>query len=412
MDIKKKTLNCARGFKRFSRRLAGFFKKLGTEKNLRYVLNLYLFDFLWNSAAGRYLVRMSGGRIPRYPVFLEIEVTTRCNLKCLICEHTYWKEPSRDMSLEQFRSIVDQFRPLCWIGLTGIGESFINPAFLKMLEYVKRRKVFVELYDTFYFIDRRTASKLIDLKVDKMFVSLDAATKETYERIRCGSDFERVIGNIRTLLELKKERGARYPELAFHFIANRLNYREIPDYVDLIISLCGETPVRAQFTRMLHNFRETENLFIEIPPEIIAEAKRRARGTPVTLIWNEDVPAVKPPISQCTAWTMPFIFVTGEVINCCASNEANARNFQKKHGFGNVFEQRFREIWNSKGYRDFRNRVLSGRVPAACIDCPIFAVKPPQAKPVASRSVSTTPLRNASENNISLHEPSVKRVKK
>ncbi|OPZ92835.1 MAG: pyrroloquinoline quinone biosynthesis protein PqqE [candidate division TA06 bacterium ADurb.Bin417] len=376
MDIKKKALNCARSFKRFSCRVAGFFRKLGTEKDLRYVLNIYLFDFLWNSTAGRWLVRKSGGRFPRYPVFLEIEVTTRCNLKCLICEHTYWKEPSRDMSLAQFRSIVDQFRPLCWIGLTGIGESFINPAFLRMLEYVKRRKVFVELYDTFYFIDRATAARLIDLKVDKMFVSLDAATRETYERIRCGSDFERVVRNIRTMMELKRERKASRPEISFHFIANRLNYLEIPDYVDLIASLCGNTPVRVQFTRMLHQFQETADLFIEIPPEIIAEAGRRARGTSITLIWNEDVPAVKPPISRCTAWTMPFIFVTGEVISCCASNEANARDFQKAHGFGNIFEKSFREIWDSGKYRDFRKRVLGGRVPAACVDCPIFAVKP------------------------------------
>ena len=66
---------------------------------------------------------------------MEIEVTTRCNLKCIICEHTYWDEPNRDMSFEQFKGIVDQFPKLKWIGLTGIGESFINKDFMKMLRY-------------------------------------------------------------------------------------------------------------------------------------------------------------------------------------------------------------------------------------------------------------------------------------
>jgi hypothetical protein len=65
-----------------------------------------------------------------YPKQLEVEVTTACNLRCTICEHTYWTEKPRHMTFEQFKHVVDQFPGLRWIGMTGIGSGFLNPDYL------------------------------------------------------------------------------------------------------------------------------------------------------------------------------------------------------------------------------------------------------------------------------------------
>jgi MoaA/NifB/PqqE/SkfB family radical SAM enzyme len=344
------------------------------KKGFRYTYNKIHFIIFWQWIRKHpTLIKLLNWLAP-YPSYIEIEVTTRCNLKCIMCEHTYWNEPNRDMSFEEFKRIVDQFPRLKWIGLTGIGESFLNKDFMKMLKYVKSRDIIVELYDSFFFIDKKTAEELIDMGIDIIFVSLDAATKETYEKIRVGSDFERVINNVKTFFQLKKEKNAQYPKIAFHYIVNKMNLQEIPQYIELVHSLTNGENVTIQFTRMLHKFKEVNDLFVEIPKEIMQLTEEKAEEMGINVIWNADVPQVKPPINRCIEWTMPFIFVTGHVIPCCSGNEAGHREFQKETALGNVFEQSFKEIWRGKKYKALREAIRRGEAPLPCKNCCLYDV--------------------------------------
>ena len=339
-------------------------------KGIKYTYNFIYFHIFFGTK-NPFLIKLLYWLEP-YPSYLEIEVTTKCNLRCIMCEHTYWDEPNKDMSFEEFKGIVDQFPKLKWIGLTGIGESFINKDFMRMLKYVKLKNVFVELYDNFYFIDEKTARELIEIGVDKIFISLDASTKETYEKIRIGSNFERVANNIKNLIRLKEEMKSYFPEISFHYIVNKLNLPEVPQYIELVYSLTKGKKITIQFTRMLHEFKETKDLFTEIPEEIIEKTNKKAKGMNINLSWNADVPQSKPPISKCTEWTMPFIFVTGHVIPCCAGNEAGDRIGQKETALGNVFEQSFKEIWYGRKYRSLRKMLSQGKLPLACKDCCLY----------------------------------------
>lgn len=347
-----------------------------TNRGLRWTYNYLHLCFFYNttnSFLNKYLYRFTP-----YPSYIEIEVTTRCNLRCILCEHTYWNEPSTDMSFENFRKIVNQFPRLKWIGLTGIGESFLHKDFLKMLSYVKSKSAYVELYDTFYFIEGKVAEKLVELKVDRIFVSLDAATKKTYEKIRVGSDFERVINNVKNLIILKERKKTHWPEIYFHFVVQKNNYLEMPLFIELVHSLTQGTNSAVQFSRMLHWFEEVKKEFIEVSQEIIQETENKGKELGVKVWWNLDVPQDKPPISRCTAWTMPFIFATGHVIPCCAGNEANRRDFQKEHSLGNVFKTDFRDIWTGEKYKKFRSMLRKGEIPIQCKDCPLFNVEEPR----------------------------------
>jgi radical SAM protein with 4Fe4S-binding SPASM domain len=306
-----------------------------------------------------------------YPKYIEVEVTTRCNLKCIICERTYWNEPNRDMSFEEFKGIIEQFPDLKWIGLTGIGESFINKDFMKMLRFIKSKHIIIELYDTFYFIDEKTANELIDLNIDRILISLDAATKETYEKIRIGSNFDRVTKNLKNFFRLKMEKKAIFPEIDFHFIINKYNLHEIILYIELVHSIAKEN-AGIQFSRMLHTFKEVEDLFVEIPAEIINAAEEKAKKSGIKLMWNLNVPQTKPPLNECIEWTMPFIFVTGHVIPCCSGNESGHRDFQKETALGNIFEQSFKEIWHGEKYQTLRKMLSQGKVPPQCRNCCIY----------------------------------------
>lgn len=340
-------------------------------KGFRYTYNFLHYNIFWGLRTP-FLIKLIQS-LESYPSYIEVEVTTRCNLKCIICERTYWDEPNRDMSFEEFKYIIDQFPRLKWIGLTGIGESFINKDFLKMLEYVKSKDILIELYDTFYFIDKKTSEELVRLKVDKVFASIDAATKQTYEKIRVGSDFEKIIANVKELFRQKKEKETFFPKISFHYIVNKLNLSEIPQYIDLVNNITEGSQTSIQFTRMLHEYKQTKDLFTEVPKEIIDAANEKSKKFNIPVQWNANIPACKPPINKCIEWIMPFIFVTGDVIPCCAGNEAGNRSFQKETSLGNIFNQDFKKIWHEEKYKRLRKMIKRGEVPLACKNCCLYA---------------------------------------
>jgi MoaA/NifB/PqqE/SkfB family radical SAM enzyme len=345
------------------------------KKGFWYTYNKLYFDIFWDWIRGHPSMIRFLNRFAPFPSYIEVEITTRCNLRCIMCEHTYWGEPPRDMTFEQFRCIVDQFPALKWIGLTGIGESFMNRDFMKMLEYVKKKGVFVELFDNLYLVDEKTAERLIDLGVDKLLMSIDAATAETYEKVRPGSKFDRVISHVRNLYELKKAKGAHFPHISFHYIVNKYNLEEMPQFLDLVESIAQGERTSVLFTILLHKYKEVEDIFTEVPDEMKKIVEQRARGKAIDISWSIDIPVDKPPLNCCIEWTMPFIFVTGHVIPCCAGNEANGRDFQKQTALGNVYEQSFKDIWRGQKYSALRRMLLERKLPLACAKCCIYEVR-------------------------------------
>jgi len=341
------------------------------KKGFKYTYNRIHFFFFWSWIRKHPLCISIINFFALYPSYIEVEVTTRCGLRCVMCEHTYWNEPPRDMNFDQFTKIIDQFPNLKWIGLTGIGESFLNKDFMEMLRYVKNRNVFVEFYDNFFYIKKEMVQQLIDMEIDRIFISLDAATKKTYEQIRPGSDFNTVLEHISNLFQIKKEYKKDFPVISFHFIVTADNIQEIPDYIDLVKKLSeGEADI--QFSRLLHEYPEVERMFIEIPDPIIANSEKLAAEKGIRINWNLDVPSGKPMMPMCVEWVMPFIFVTGHVIPCCSGNEANNREYQKKCSLGNIFETDFKTIWRGEKYQKLRNDIRTGKCPAYCVNCCLY----------------------------------------
>jgi len=340
----------------------------------------YAFHFSWYYVLLKITDRFSTSRKlffwwPPFPQHLEIEVTTRCNLRCLMCEHTYWAEPSRDMSFDSFCSIVEQFPTLRWLGLTGIGESFLHPEYMKMLEWAKERLITIEISDPLHFVTAVQVERMVQIGVDRLFISMDAATRKTYEQIRRGARFDRVLENIRLLFEKKHEEGNRVPEIFFHFVICKRNIHEILDFIELVHGLRRGQKATIQFSKLLHRFPEIDDLYVEVRQDDMEKANEMAARLGVHVIWNRSMTDRKPSMRECLAWIEPFIFVTGDVVPCCAGNEANRRTWQRENRLGNVFEKPFSRIWRGERYRDLRKRLREGGTPASCSYCTVYALQ-------------------------------------
>ena len=121
-----------------AKRMPGFFSHVLLEKGWRQAFNYLYLQQMYNTRQPL-LIKLLQWLAP-YPRYIEIENTSSCCFRCIMCEHTYWQEPSRTMHYATFKAIVDQFPHLRWIGLTGIGESYLNPDFSRMLRYCAERK--------------------------------------------------------------------------------------------------------------------------------------------------------------------------------------------------------------------------------------------------------------------------------
>jgi len=311
-----------------------------------------------------------------YPGRIELEATTRCNFKCLKCESTYWDILQQDMSFENFKKIIDQFPKLKAISLSGIGHNWLNKDYMAMLEYVKSKSIYTQFFDTFYFIDEERARRLIDIQVNKIWMSLDGATKDTYEKQQVGSNFDRVIANVKNLVRLKKEMKSNFPEICFHFIVTKINFHEMPEFVRLIHSINSDPNQinLIQFTKLIP-FKENLDLSPQVDEKILDETLQTAmklKNFRISIYRMEK--EEKKDICGCLDWTVPFITVDGNVYPCCGYTEGNMRKIMHKYAMGNVFKQDFKEIWYSKKFTEFRRMIHYNKVPIECKirDCPAF----------------------------------------
>ncbi len=310
-----------------------------------------------------------------YPKEIEIEITTKCYMRCVMCEHTYWKDEKyrhQDMTFEQFKLIIDQFPKLRYINVTGEGTGFLNKDFFKMLGYLNQKNVNTMFVESFDLFKEDYIEKVIDLDVERIEVSIDAASKETYEKIRVGAKWERVIKNLRALKEIKKKRKTPLPYIFFRLIAMKDNITEIPKLLELIheldVNLGKLTDV--QVVGLL-SFPDIDHLNVaNIPQEIISVADDLAKKYNINLIWSHTTNNCAT-MDSCAKWLQPYIMIDGSALLDCALLMSNNRIKLKNDALGNLFQENFKDIWDKQRYRKARAGVnrKNGQVPYLCQNC-------------------------------------------
>ena len=151
-----------------------------------------------------------------FPLHLDIEVTSVCNLKCPFCATTYSKFNNGFMKWETVKKILDESGEMglyaCKFNFRG--EPLLHNDLGKFIEYAKKKSVIDVFFNTnAVLLTEEKAKMLIDSGLDRLTVSFEGFEKNMYEKNRVGAKFEEVVANVDRLMNLREKIGVNKPKV-------------------------------------------------------------------------------------------------------------------------------------------------------------------------------------------------------
>ena len=170
----------------------------------------------------RLAVNLTTDRLAALPLAI-VYVTDRCNSKCVTCD--FWRYGQTNLPVERARQLAKEFRRMGTqvVLLTG-GEALLHPRWHDVASSFRAQGQRLWLLTAGLSL-KKHAARAAEL-CEKITVSLDGATPETYQAIRGVAAFEAVCAGIRAAVE----RGAW---VSLRCTVQRGNYREMPALVRL-----------------------------------------------------------------------------------------------------------------------------------------------------------------------------------
>jgi len=167
------------------------------------------------------------------PLYVAWQITNECNLACMHCieESGPGKRFKDELTEAQVFSVLEQMMTLeiPYLSFSG-GEPMLHPHFFAMAEYVCSRGGQLKVETNGHFLTPETCARLRDLGVKAVQVSLDGASRPTFNRIRVLGEFDRCVEGIRHLRE------AGVP-IEINFSPTQFNIHEVGAAVDLAYEL-------------------------------------------------------------------------------------------------------------------------------------------------------------------------------
>jgi len=315
--------------------IINFIKKL----TFRKVFNIFL-------AKSSFIV----SRIIRKPVVwglpyaYSIEPTGACNLKCPECPTGLGqvKRVAGVINPQLYTSVVDQIRDTAsYLMLYLQGEPFINPNLFKMIEIADQANIYTCISTNGHYLDETNAERVVASGLDRIIISLDGTTSETYVKYRRGGSFQVVLSGIRNLVAVKRSLKSKTPHIILQFIVFKNNQHQLKDFKQLACEL-GVDAISVKTAQLYHfeqgNERMTDlNRFSRYRKEhgqFILKKKLRNRCRRL--------------------WSVGVITSDGIMAPCCYDKNADYR-------MGDINHEPLVAIWKGSSLMQFRQSILKNR---------------------------------------------------
>ena len=281
--------------------------------------------------------------VTKFPIHIDIEATNFCNLKCTMCPHGLenyeMKKGYFDFGL--YKRVLKEcgVHGLRSIKLNMRGEPLLHKKLIDMVAIAKEAGILEVMFNTNgLLLTPQKTRDLIEAGLDLLIVSIDGATKETYEKIRVGGDFDLLNENLEYFIRYRKEKQISKPLIRLQFVAMKDNVHESEDYV-----------------RMWRN-----------KVDVITVNRYSDRGCGSEKKAFEMVPNGR---ANCYhPWRRMSVNWDGDAQMCCGDWDSLCI-------LGNVSEKGIYELWHSKLFNEYRKKLRECRLDEipCCKDCFVLA---------------------------------------
>jgi len=328
------------------------------------------------------------------PEVLHIDLTNHCNFNCLACwcrspllGEKAMPEEERKLTLpfDLLKGVIDdldEMGGLRQVKLVGGGEPFMHPDIFKIVEYIKSKdkSIEIDINTNFSLVDKKDAQRLLDLGVDSLTVSLWAGSPKAYVLLhpnQTEETFYRIKDVLKFISERKMESKSSKPRIINHNVIFKTNYNDVENMLKFALEVGVDDiqfvpvdPVKGKTEVLLPNEEERKELLDSlnkirrnysgesfrytsednkslILSDFNGFIRRIERLNANTGAYDEDVVDKVP----CyVGWLFARIMTTGNVVPCCKGHRMH---------MGNIHKNRFKDIWFSPVYNEFRYNGLN-----------------------------------------------------
>jgi len=299
---------------------------------------------------------------------LQVESAIACNLKCVMCP---WRQIAKGaargglMSEEMWAAIRPHLKEVTSVDFTGGGEPLLQPRLAEWIEEAKAAGCETGFLSNGLLLNRDRLQRILAAGLDWLCISMDGADGETYNRIRVGSDFDRVCENVARIARLRSSQG---PKTMINFVLMDLNAHQLKDVVRLADKLGVDQVnfkqcdvIRADAGKGFGLFSDRETRLTRKLQKQLTGAQRLARKLGVKTTAFPFTPKVQAVCDQDPRSSM-FIRHDGAVGPCINQAIGGATTFLGQDAvmptvhYGRLPQEDLVSLWESEKCRFFRER--------------------------------------------------------
>lgn len=307
-------------------------------KKIGNILLIYISYFV--SKSGYYF------RPKLFPAFISVEPANFCQLHCPECPvgtKSNGRTSKETMNYGLFEQIVDELKShLTHIIFYFQGEPLLDPGLAEKIALAHNAKIFTSLSTNAQILNKNYAEKLICAGLDKIIISIDGATQESYEKYRIGGKLEKALKAIDHIQQTKKEYKSATPIVELQFIVFGTNEHEISDIKKL--AKTHKVDALKFKSAQIYDFENGHPLMTSI--EQYARYRKNDSGKYELKHKMHN--------SCKRSWMGAVISSKGQVLPCCFDKH-------EEHSFGLTNNQSITQTWNNGTATKFRKNILKNR---------------------------------------------------
>jgi radical SAM protein with 4Fe4S-binding SPASM domain len=247
------------------------------------------------------------------------------------------------LDADLYQRVLDELAPALWyLILYFQGEPYLHPKFFELVKQATARKIYTATSTNAHYLTGDNARKTIESGLDRLIISIDGTTQETYESYRIGGKLDRVISGTKEIIAWKEKLKSKTPYLIFQFLVVKPNEHQIPE-VQALADKLGVDEVVFK-TAQVYDYQKGSPLI----PDSQQYSRYRKKPDGSYAIKNKL-------LNHCwKMWHSCVITWDGQVVPCCFDKDAS-------HPMGDLKTEQFKDLWFNEKYTTFRRSLTRAR---------------------------------------------------